>query len=98
MNVRARQIFTTEYTEAVEPLLKDTEMDSVYSVWERKRPFSVFCGKFSRHFGLEGLRSDECVDAADGAAAAKRGPPRGRAGHSTGRGGFLRRGYLIFDN
>ena len=55
------RFLTTEYTEAVEPYLKNTEKISVCSVWERKRPFSVFCGKFSRHFGLEGLRSDECV-------------------------------------
>ena len=27
--------FTTEYTEAGEPILKDTERSSVYSVWER---------------------------------------------------------------
>ena len=26
---------TTEYTEAGEPILKDTERSSVYSVWER---------------------------------------------------------------
>ena len=79
------RFLTTEYTEAVEPLLKNTEQVqrysgleglestpskpvlpskpiSVYSVWERKRPFSVFCGKFSRHFGLKGLMGDECVE------------------------------------
>ena len=42
---RVERIFTTEYTEAVEPYLKNTERSSVYSVWERKRPFCVFCGK-----------------------------------------------------
>ena len=30
---------TTEYTEAVEPYLKNTEMDSVYSVWRLKAAF-----------------------------------------------------------
>ena len=29
------EILTTEYTEAGEPILKDTEKISVYSVWER---------------------------------------------------------------
>ena len=29
------RFLTTEYTETVEPYLKNTEMDSVYSVWER---------------------------------------------------------------
>ena len=38
-------VLTTEYTEAGEPILKNTERSSVYSVWERKRPFCVFCGK-----------------------------------------------------
>ena len=42
---RVERIFTTEYTEAGEPILKNTERSSVYSVWERKRPFCVFCGK-----------------------------------------------------
>ena len=35
MNVRCGGFFTTEYTEAGEPILKDTERSSVYSVWER---------------------------------------------------------------
>ena len=29
------EILTTEYTETVEPYLKNTERSSVYSVWER---------------------------------------------------------------
>ena len=41
----AREIFTTEYTEAGEPILKNTEMDSVYSVWERSDLSVKFCGK-----------------------------------------------------
>ena len=36
---------TTEYTEAGETILKDTERSSVYSVWERSDLLSVFCGK-----------------------------------------------------
>ena len=32
---RVERIFTTEYTETVEPILKNTERSSVYSVWER---------------------------------------------------------------
>jgi hypothetical protein len=32
-------IFTTEYTEAGKPYLKNTEMDSVYSVWRLKAAF-----------------------------------------------------------
>jgi hypothetical protein len=36
---------TTEYTEAVEPYLKNTEMGSVYSVWERSDLSVKFCGK-----------------------------------------------------
>ena len=35
MNVRCGGFFTTEYTEAGEHILKDTERSSVYSVWER---------------------------------------------------------------
>ena len=35
MNVRCGGFFTTEYTEAGEGILKDTERSSVYSVWER---------------------------------------------------------------
>jgi hypothetical protein len=38
----ARGILTTEYTETVEPILKNTEKISVISVGERKRPFCVF--------------------------------------------------------
>ena len=37
--------FTTEYTEAGEPILKDTERSSVYSVWERSDLSVKFCGK-----------------------------------------------------
>ena len=33
------RFLTTEYTEAVEPYLKNTEMDSVYSVWRLKAAF-----------------------------------------------------------
>ena len=35
MNVGEWGFLTTEYTEAGEPILKDTERSSVYSVWER---------------------------------------------------------------
>ena len=42
---RVRRILTTEYTEAVDPYLKNTEMDSVYSVWERSDLSVKFCGK-----------------------------------------------------
>ena len=35
MNVGEGGFLTTEYTEAGEPYLKDTERSSVYSVWER---------------------------------------------------------------
>ena len=37
--------FTTEYTEAGEGILKDTERSSVYSVWERSDLSVEFCGK-----------------------------------------------------
>ena len=42
---RVERIFTTEYTEAGESILKDTEMGSVISVWERSDLSVKFCGK-----------------------------------------------------
>ena len=42
------EILTTEYTETVEPYLKNTERSSVYSVWERSDLSVKFSGKFSR--------------------------------------------------
>jgi hypothetical protein len=38
----------TEYTEAVKPILKNTEKISVCSVWERSDLSVKFCGKKSR--------------------------------------------------
>ena len=43
--LRERHFLTTEYTEAVEPYLKNTEKISVYSVGERSDLSRVFCGK-----------------------------------------------------
>ena len=45
MNVGEGGFLTTEYTEAGETYLKDTEKSSVCSVWERSDLLSVFCGK-----------------------------------------------------
>ena len=42
------EILTTEYTEAGEPILKNTEKISVCSVWERSDLSVKFSGKFSR--------------------------------------------------
>ena len=43
--VERGEILTTEYTEAGEPILKNTERSSVYSVWERSDLSVCFCGK-----------------------------------------------------
>ena len=45
MNVGEGGFLTTEYTEAGETILKDTERSSVYSVWERSDLSVEFCGK-----------------------------------------------------
>ena len=39
------RFLTTEYTEAGESILKDTERSSVCSVWERSDLSVKFCGK-----------------------------------------------------
>ena len=94
----------------MEPYLKNTEKISVYSVWERSdlsvysvvnfrgslglraRGLPKACAFGTGQFRMRVAKHSLAID-----AMGRR--ERGRAGHSTdGRGRFLRRGYLIFDN